>query len=267
MTDISGPGASVPSRLGVTARFSNGDLVLELTPQPETLHHGIVRASVLSFVIDAVAGIPLDQDPGVWTLTSDMSVRMRPIAAPERIDATNTILRRGGRSATCLVELKTDQGAPIATGAIGFAAIPRKETDPPKPVVPPGQTPSIFRSSATLTRPLREEAGIEVIEAAEGVVQVELTPALLNPAGTLQGAMVALLAEAAAEDLMASRFGSPVVVTDLDLRYLRMAQVGPVRTRSRLLGAGTDAPVQVELIDMSTDHITTLVYAHVTPVS
>jgi hypothetical protein len=66
---------------------------------------------------------------------------------------------------------------------------------------------------------------------------------------------------------MAARFGSPVVVTDLDLRYLRMAQVGPVRTRSRLLGTGLDAPVQIELIDTSTDLITTLVYARATRVA
>jgi hypothetical protein len=37
--------------------------------------------------------------------------------------------------------------------------------------------------------------------------------------------------------------------------------VGPVRTRSRLLGTGPGAPVQIELIDASTDEITTLVYA------
>ena len=100
-----------------------------------------------------------------------------------------------------------------------------------------------------------------MIDAAEGVVQVEVTPELRNPAGTLQGAMVALVAEAAAEDLMSARFGSPFVVTDLDLRYLRKAQVGPVRTRCRLLGTGPDATVQIELIDTSTDQITTLVYA------
>ena len=131
---------------------------------------------------------------------------------------------------------RTDEGAPIATGAIGFVNIPRKATDPPKPNVPLGQIPSIFRDPGTLTRPLREEAGIRVIDAAEGVVQVEVTPELRNPAGTLQGAMVALLAEAAAEDLVATRFESPVVVTDLDLRYLRKAEVGPVRTRSTALG-------------------------------
>jgi acyl-coenzyme A thioesterase PaaI-like protein len=266
MTDVSGPGMSVPSRLGVAARFEGGHLVLELRPQEETLHCGIVRASVLSFVIDVVAGIPLDQDADVWALTSDMSVRMRPIPAPKRIDATSEVLRQGRRSATCLVELSTDEGEPIATGAIGFVKIPRKAIDPPKPNVPLGQAPLIFRDPTTLARPLREEAGIQVIDPEKGIVEVEVTADLRNPAGTLQGAMVALLAEAAAEDLMATHFGSPFVVTDLDLRYLRKAQVGPVRTRSRLLGTGPGAPVQIELIDTSTNEITTLVYAKAVPV-
>jgi len=126
MTDVSGHGTSVPGRLGVTARFDGGELILELRPQMETLHHGIVRASVISFVVDVAAGIPLDQDGGVWTLTSDMSVRMRPIPAPERIDATSVILRQGGRAATSLVELTSDRGAPIATGAIGFVKVPAR---------------------------------------------------------------------------------------------------------------------------------------------
>jgi acyl-coenzyme A thioesterase PaaI-like protein len=261
MTDVSGSGLSIPSQLGVTARIEGDELILEVRPQAETLHHGVVRASVLSFVIDVVAGIPLDQDAGVWTLTSDMSVRMRPMLAPLRVDATGTILRQGRRSATSLVELRTDEGNPIATGAISFTKVPRKVTDPPKPNVPLGQIPLMFRDASTLALPLREAAGIEVIDAAEGVVQVDVTAGLRNPAGTLQGAMVALVAEAAAEDLLATRFGIPVVVTGLDLRYLRKAEVGPVRTRSKLLGSGPDAPVQIELIDTSTDEITTLVYA------
>lgn len=261
MTDISDPGTSVPSRLGVGARFEDGMLLLELTPQEETLHHGIVRASVLSFVVDVVAGVPLDQDPTMWTLTSDMSVRMRPIPAPGRIDATGTIVRQGKRSVTSTVELTADDGTPVATGAIGFAKVPRKATDPPKPNVPLGKTPVIFRDPIALTRPLREEAGIQVLDAAEGIVSVEVTPDLRNPAGTLQGAMVALLAEAAAEDLVEARFGSPFVVTDLDIRYLRKTELGPVRTRSRLLGVGPDAPMEIVLIDTSSDAITTLVYA------
>ena len=231
MTDIPSPGSSVPSRLGVSAWFEDGDLVLELAPRPETLHHGVVRASVLSFVIDAVAGISVDHDASMWTLTSDMSVRMRPMRAPDRVRAVSTILRQGRRSVTCKVELTTDDGASIATGAVGFANIPRRDDDPPKPIITPATAAALFRDVGTLSRPLREEAAIEVIDAADGVVQVEVTPDLRNPAGTLQGAMVALLAEAAAEDLVATRFETPVVVTELDLRYLGQAPVGPVRRR------------------------------------
>jgi acyl-coenzyme A thioesterase PaaI-like protein len=261
MTDVSTAGSSLPSRLGVAARFENEQLILEIRPQAETLHHGIIRASALSFIIDVVAGVPLDRDSEMWTLTSDMTVRMRPVPAPERIDATCEILRQGGRSAVTLVDLRTDRGEPIATGAIGFVKVPRKPNDPPKPNVPVGQFPAIFRDPMTLTRPVREEARIEVIDAAEGIVEVEVTADLRNPAGTLQGAMVALLAEAAAEDLMEARFDANFVVTDLDLRYLRRTEVGPVRTRSTLLGTGAEASVQVELVDTSTGEITTLVYA------
>lgn len=267
MTDISPTVMSVPGRLGVVARFEDGDLTLALVPTPETLHHGVVRASVLAFAIDAVAGIILDQDPDVWTFTSDLSVRMRPVPAPGRIEAVNTIVRRGGRSATCQVELTADDGQPIATGAIGFVNVPRKESDPPKFILRPEQAPGLFDGLGRLGRPLRDEAGIEVIDAAAGVVQVEVTPALRNPAGTLQGAMVALLAEAAAEDLVSTRFGVPAVVVDLDVRFLGKATVGPVRTRTRLLGDGPGAPVEIELVDLSTDTLTTLVYARTTVVA
>jgi acyl-coenzyme A thioesterase PaaI-like protein len=73
--------------------------------------------------------------------------------------------------------------------------------------------------------------------------------------------MVALVAESAAEDLIGSLAGEPAVVTELDIRYLAQATVGPVRTQSRLLGTGPDAPVEVRLIDTATGRLSTLVYA------
>jgi hypothetical protein len=53
-----------------------------------------------------------------------------------------------------------------------------------------------------------------------------------------------------------------VVVTDLDLRYLGQATVGPVRTRCRPLGDDLRAcpPVEVELVDLSTGRVTTLAH-------
>ena len=266
MTDISPDRLHIAGRLGVTARVSEERIVLELLPRPEILHHGVVRISVLSFLVDAVAGIEVDTDPDAWALTSDMSVRMRPRSAPDFVEATGHVVRRGRRSTTSKVELVSGEGEPVAVGAIGFATIPRRPDDPPKPSLNTESAAAIFRGTATLASPLREVAGIESLDPANGEVQMKVTQQLRNPAGTLQGAMVALLAEAAAEDLVSTRFETPCVVTELDLRYLAQAQVGPVRSRCRLLGTGPDSPVEVELVDTSVDRVTTLVYARASAV-
>ena len=60
MTDLSLAGGSVAGRLGVTARMDDGRLTLDLVPIPETMHHGLVRASVLAYVVDAVTGLSVD---------------------------------------------------------------------------------------------------------------------------------------------------------------------------------------------------------------
>lgn len=261
MTDVSSPEFSVPGRFGIAAQVDGAGLRLVLTPQPEVLVHGVVRASVLAYAVDAVAGISIDESPDVWTLTTDLSLRMRPVPAPDSLAASSTIVRRGRRSVTSTFEVCDDEGAEVASGAIGFATVPRRAGDPPKPMVTPEVAAQMFTGRSTLSEPLREAAGIEVLDAAAGVVQVAVIPELRNPAGTLQGAMVALVAEVAAEEMAATRADAPVVVTDLDLRYLAQAPEGPVRTRSRPLGPAPDDPMQIELIDTSADRLTTLVYA------
>lgn len=265
MTDLAALYDSVPNRLGVNGRFVDGELHLDLTPHLHTLHHGIVRASVIAYLVDCVAGIGVDDDPELWTLTSDMTVRMRPLPAPALIHADNAVLRRGRRSITCRVELTDDTGSSIASGAIGFAKFPRREGDPVKPVIGPERAGELFPNAGGLTQPLRDEVGIAVIET--GVVEVLVTPQLRNPAGTLQGAMVALVAEAAAEDLAADVAGQAMTVTDLDIRYLAQAQVGPVRATATLLGDTPDSAIQVELVDTSNDRLTTLVYARAVPIT
>ena len=261
MTDFFGETFSVPARLGVVAENYDGEFRLRLHPRAEVLRHGAVRASVIAFMIDVVAGIVLDDDPDAWMLTSDMSVRMRPVPAPASLSTRMTILRRGRRSATAAVDLVTGEDVTVATGAIGFARVQRREADPVKPPSSATRITTMFDGSSTLTRPLRVEAGIVVLDPTAGALEMQVTPELRNPAGTLQGAMVALLAEAAAEEMASSRFDIPAVVTELDLRYLAQTGAGPVRSRCRLLGEGPDAPIEVELFDISSERLTTLVYA------
>ena len=100
MTDFLDESFSIPARLGVVAEVLDREFRLSLRPRPQLLHHGALRASVIAFMIDVVAGIVLDDDPDAWMLTSDMSVRMRPLPAPTFLTTRSTILRRGRRSAT-----------------------------------------------------------------------------------------------------------------------------------------------------------------------
>jgi acyl-coenzyme A thioesterase PaaI-like protein len=267
MTDLPSHLTSVPARLGATALVDERGLVVELVPQAQEQHHGILRLSVLTFLVDVSAGVTLDTDPDAWTFTTDLSLRMRPVPAPGRVSASTTLLRQGRRSAHGLVHVVDGAGAEVAAGAIGFAHVPRKPGDPPKPMATPHSVAERFSDAVRLDSPLRDEAGVRVLDPAAGVVEITVTPEVCNPAGTLQGAMVALVAEAASEDLLGST-GRPVVVTDLDLRYLGQATVGPVRSRCRLLGddIGSCPPVQVELVDLATDRITTLAYARAVPV-
>jgi acyl-coenzyme A thioesterase PaaI-like protein len=104
-------------------------------------------------------------------------------------------------------------------------------------------------------------AGVRVLDGPAGVVEIDVTPSVRNPAGTLQGAIVALVAECAAEELVGSRVGRPVVVTELDLRYLAQTPVGPVRTSCRTLGGDPDGPVEVVLTDVGQGRVTTVAHA------
>jgi acyl-coenzyme A thioesterase PaaI-like protein len=262
VTDIPSVDSSLPGRFALAARVDgDGGLRLTLDTQPEVLRHGVVRASVLAYVIDAAAGITVDEDPDVWTLTTDLSLRMRPVPAPARVEAVTTIVRRGRRSVTSVVDLVDEHGRTFGLTTIGFASVPRKDGDPPKPMVTPEVAARLFSGQSRLTEPLVEASGIQVLDAAAGVVEVPVTPELRNPAGTMQGAMVALVAEVAAEELAATRTDRSVVVTDLDVRYLAQAPNGPIRTLCRPLGPAADDPVEVRLVDTSFDRLTTVVYA------
>jgi acyl-coenzyme A thioesterase PaaI-like protein len=107
-----------------------------------------------------------------------------------------------------------------------------------KPPASQERITTMFDGSRTLDRPLREEAGIVVLDPAAGSLEMPVTPELRNPAGTLQGAMVALFAEAAAEELVSARFDLDAVVTELDLRYIAQTADGPVQSECVLLGDG-----------------------------
>ena len=79
--------------------------------------------------------------------------------------------------------------------------------------------------------------------------------------GAIQGGMVAAAADAAAEEAMRNACGAPVETVDLQITYLALAKVGPIRTRTTVLTATPEfGTAHVEIVDTGAEsRVTTLV--------
>jgi acyl-coenzyme A thioesterase PaaI-like protein len=254
---------SLPSRLNVSTHQGKG-LTMRVHPVPQTCRLGSLRTSVASFVIDALAGIAVDGDDATWTFTSQMSVRMPKAPAPAYVEGRAAVLRQGARSATCEVTLVDEVGRGYGYGVLSFVRVARRDGDPEKHVFNSAAQSQRGFMGPPIERPLPEEMGIKIIDGSAGAVEVVVQDKLRNPSGAMQGAMVACVAEVAAEEVISARYGRPVFVSDLDVRYLSQIRVGPVRTTSTWLGDEPGSWVRVELHDVTSGVLLTHALARAT---
>jgi acyl-coenzyme A thioesterase PaaI-like protein len=139
----------------------------------------------------------------------------------------------------------------LGLGYAGFNRQARREGDHPNPDI--DEASRRWGRYKALDAPLLDTVGVRVLDAACGHVEVALRDELRNPAGALQGAMVAVIGEAAAEAMLAHRGARRSVVTDIDIRYLAMGRVGPIHSHARLLGDTPTDAIAVELYDRGRD--------------
>lgn len=251
VTDLPIDSHSIPQRLGAALSVhDDGRLTGTLTPVPAICDRGVVPAYALVFLTDAVAGVPIDTDPGSWTFTADLSLRVPLAAPPATITCTSTELRGGHRSSTCDAPLLVDGGL-WGHCFLGFSRVPRRDGDPVKPAFDPASLGRRVHGTP-LDEPLRVAAGFRSDDPSHGVVTAELRPDLLNPAGALQGAMVAGLAEAAAEDLAdhLRLLGTDRhVVTEVEMRFLAQNRVSPILSTAWVVGPPENGLIRVDLVD------------------
>ena len=251
MTDLPIGYDHLPTRLGVTLHVEDdGRLTGVLNPVAAMCDRGVVPMAALVFLTDSVTGVPVDTDAESWTFTSDLTVRVPLTAVPEQIRCTSKVLRQGARSSTSEAPLLAD-GALWGHCFAGFSRVPRREGDPIKTLFDP-KTLGARLASAPLEGPLRDAARYESLDPAAGTVSVALEPRLLNPAGTLQGAMVAGLAETAAEDLAdhLRLLGTDRhVVTEIEMRFLAQNRVSPIVSSAWVAGPPSAGLIRVDLTD------------------
>jgi acyl-coenzyme A thioesterase PaaI-like protein len=208
------------------------------------------RASVLLTYADVVAGMQasLRTQPRVSvTVDLNLEVLTRPRLA--ELELRSRVLRSGSRVTVSEVAFVAPGTAePFALSVGTFMASPRAADvigDPPRP----GRGGPPWSMQA----PLADHVGLRVL--SPGLTELHRRPDLGNSSNSLQGGLVALLAETAAESLASARAGRPYEVRRLDVRYLAAVRVGPGRAAGELLHLDrSGATVRVEIHDAGRDH-------------
>jgi len=205
---------------------------------------GPPRPSVLATIADCMAGIP-----ACWVtspnlaVTLDIAVWLAAERCGNDLSMTGRIVKRGLSTVAGEIRFSDATTAElVAISYLTFMPSPR-----PQDQAPPHTT--TMRTNGSMPVPFPEHVGVRVLSA--GVAEVDLVRFTTQAAGTLQGGIVALVAEVAAP------------VLDLDVRYLNAVRVGPGRATAERVGRDL---VRVEVRDSgSDDRLAALVMARTAP--
>jgi len=207
-----------------------------------------VRPAVLATIADVLAGIPACRAT-VPRLALTLDIVVHTVGAPtgDRLRAEARVLKAGRSTVATEVEFfdaatdgSTDGpasgvGALVAHSYLTFMPSPR-----PQDLAPPRL--GGMHTTGSLTAQLADHVGARVV--APGVAEIDHRPFVVQASGALQGGIVALLGELAAESLTGG------TVIDLDARYLTTVRVGPGRATAVSLGGGL---IRVEVRDVGSD--------------
>jgi acyl-coenzyme A thioesterase PaaI-like protein len=142
----------------------------------------------------------------------------------------------------------------VATGLVTFARVPAS-TSAASGVFDPlggiGQRRHMEPPDGAPTEPLLERIGLTVVDAEQGVVELASTPYVHNSRGRVNGGVLGMVFQGAAEAAVPGYAGS-----DLHIHYLAGARVGPVRTNTVVVRDADDHAVcRVEAVDAGADDL------------
>jgi acyl-coenzyme A thioesterase PaaI-like protein len=246
--------AHFTSELGLTFEVNEGRTQGWATVVPELCVPGtdFPRPSVLLTFADIASGmIATELSPERVPVTVDLGVRILAPPGLGPIELSATMLKTGRSTMVAETTFASPRSpVPWAVAVATFMASPREvDVFDNSPV----RAPRLSRESLpTLPAPLAERVGVRLV--APGHAELEHRHELSNATNTIQGGLIALVAEVASESMAEATDVGRCVVHDLDVRYLRAARVGPAFTVGRLLHhRGHEATARVEVRDRGAD--------------
>jgi uncharacterized protein (TIGR00369 family) len=221
---------------------------------------GRVRAGIVATLVDVVggglAGLAARPD---WIATADLTLHLLPRPVTDAVEARGRVLRAGRSTVVIEVALSSEPGDRLGVATMSFAVLPRRDENPVLDQVDTVQRMTM-EGGSRLAGPILDRIGVHAVDPARGVIELPYSDYVRNTLGAVQGGMMATAVDAAAQHALTEACGTPVETTDLQVTYLALAKVGPVRSRTRVLTASADHGIaHVELVDAGAgDRLTTL---------
>jgi uncharacterized protein (TIGR00369 family) len=224
-----------------------------LTVVPELLNdQGQVRAGVLATMVDMIGGgLAAHAAAPNWIATADLTLHVVGAATGATVGASARVLRAGRTTVVMEVELSAARGSasPFGYATMTFSVLPRRDDNPVITFDAATPRTSLVLPGSGFEAPVLESLGVDVVDAVGGIVDVPVTDYSRNSLGALQGGVVAIAVDVAAEAALRAACDAPVVVTDLQLTYLALVR-GSLRTTTEVLHATpTYGSAFVDLVD------------------
>lgn len=254
--------------LQVVIDRSQGDWAIRLPIVPAIFDAaGRPRVGVAAVIADMIAGqTAIREVAPSWIATSNLALQVGDLPSDGTLVGHPKVLRKGATTIVIEVRLQhLESRRDVGISTLGFAILPRRNEMQAElhRSRASGEDSVYAPAGAGFAKPLYEAIGLRFDSAVVGEparesgsrldscwAEVDLDPYLQNTLGALQGGVVAILVEAAAERRATSGLGGPVRVRGVELQYLKLGRKGPIRARARELArTGSGMIVRVEMVD------------------
>jgi uncharacterized protein (TIGR00369 family) len=216
---------------------------------------GSVRAGALATLVDVIGGgLAATAAQPDWIATADLTLHLVAAATHGTVEARARVVHAGRTTVVIEVTLHDHAGNDMGIATMSFARLPRRDENPDFTATRAPGPSTMALPGSRLRAPLLEELEVRMIDAERGEIAAPIGEWSRNSLGSMQGGVVATLIDAAAEAASRAASGEALVVADIQLTYLALARVGPVRSRVEVLRrAPGHVETRVELIDEGTE--------------
>lgn len=225
--------------------------------------NGSIHVGVLATLTDVLGGFLAMKTffPG-WMATANLSIHSTGPVCSGMVSATGRVIRSGRSTATVSAEIFPESDEAVQSGdMVGSAMITYSRLEGAG--VGSGAEFDKARhvdfqwsdESCGLERHLIDQTGLQFSREAPGSMVLNMTEYVRNSFGSLQGGMIALMADVAGQSAAREATGNRLTTVDLILHYLSPGRFGPFTTNAQVIRSNRDSALsRVEVKDAGDDH-------------